>query len=328
MKSIIGIIKKLQKPLDNEHTYYLVIIGVMTCILGVFLFASQQTQSKIDRIRNDESMYRREILDSVIKAKIEEAAPNLFAESILIYDLENENIVYEKEAKKVRGLASLTKLMTARIAGELFSPEAVFTINDNDMETGNTKGLQVGDTWPIKYWLPIMLVTSSNEVSAMFERYDGTFLEHMNKYAKSLGMNDTIFNNSTGLDINGGLSSKGTAYDMMLLVRDIINHSNDGVPFNGYAGSSVVTFSRFNDSKPFVANHTHEGLSKLHRVLLSKTGYTQKAGGAMAFVTRPISGYTFIVIILQSTFSGRFDDVARINDIIIKYTELFASYDL
>ena len=68
------------------------------------------------------------------------------------------------------------------------------------------------------------LVTTTDAVVAMAEYISGTedkFVKKMNDKVKSLGLKNTVFKNSTGLDEEGHFSS---AYDMAIIAKELLKH--------------------------------------------------------------------------------------------------------
>jgi serine-type D-Ala-D-Ala carboxypeptidase (penicillin-binding protein 5/6) len=302
----------LQTPLGERNTGYLITMGIMAGIAGAFLFFQQSIETKIDILQREALQEQRDMQNAIIEARVDQHVADLHAESIVVYDIEQGKSVFEKNPHTIHGFASLTKLMTFRVVEELLDPTMVMTLDASDMVPGHPIGLQVGDTWSVADWLSLLIMASSNEVATMFARYDDNFIQHMNAYAQSLGMNDTVFMNPTGLDNEGMREAMGSAYDLTLLVRDIMDRHPQGLPV---LTQPTLTLHR-HDGTSFMVEHTHQGIQYIDNLLLSKTGYTNEAGGALLVVVRPRPGYTYSVIILGSTYEDRFDDIALITDII------------
>lgn len=68
------------------------------------------------------------------------------------------------------------------------------------------------------------IATVKDATVALAERIAGTegaFVKLMNQKAKDLGLKNTNFVNSTGLDADGHYS---TAYDMSIMARELVRH--------------------------------------------------------------------------------------------------------
>ncbi len=76
------------------------------------------------------------------------------------------------------------------------------------------------------------------------------------------------------------------------------------------------TFDNFKNNFAVVPEHTHENILTLPGVLFSKTGYTDLAGGCIATLVRTADGRVLVVVLLGSTFEGRFSDLTRLVSLI------------
>lgn len=90
---------------------------------------------------------------------------------------------------------------------------------------GSQIWLNTTETLTVNEMLKAICVVSANDCSvAMAEYISGSeelFVEQMNKKAKELGMNDTVFKNCHGLDEDGHLTS---SYDIALMSRELMNN--------------------------------------------------------------------------------------------------------
>jgi serine-type D-Ala-D-Ala carboxypeptidase (penicillin-binding protein 5/6) len=171
--------------------------------------------------------------------------------------------------------ASITKLMTAYIVfselkgGNLKLGDTT-TISEKAWRTGGSRMfVNVGSQVRIEDLLRGMIVQSGNDATiALAEAVAGsedTFAEMMNQYAQKLGMRNSRFTNSHGLDEDGHYS---TAYDIALLSRAVIH---DFPEYYRYYSERAYTYNN-------ITQHNRNGLLGRDGVDGIKTGHTDKAG--------------------------------------------------
>jgi D-alanyl-D-alanine carboxypeptidase (penicillin-binding protein 5/6) len=152
-------------------------------------------------------------------------APTLTARSALLADLVSGAIMDEKAVDQRVPIASLTKIMTALITLERtrladvvsVDPRAVF--RRHDFGASSILGLRAGERISVENLLYAMMLGSANDAALALAIHiagsEQAFVEVMNARAHRLGMRDTIFYSSTGLDDRG----RSTAGDLLRLVR-------------------------------------------------------------------------------------------------------------
>mgnify|MGYP000288714953 CR=1 FL=1 len=136
----------------------------------------------------------------------EPSAPAVGARHYLIADVENGTILAASDLEVTAPIASVTKLMTAMViidSGVPLLESITIAKADVDRYKGSRSKLDVGTTLLRAEVLKLALMASENLASAALARvFPGgktAFVIAMNSKAKSLGMNDTTFVDSTGL---------------------------------------------------------------------------------------------------------------------------------
>lgn len=146
----------------------------------------------------------------------------------LLINKEEQELIYNKNAKKKLYPASLTKIMTALIVLEHGNINKPITINKDigNLQSGaKIVGLKTGDVITLRQLLHGLLITSGNDCGiAIANHISGSvekFSELMNKRAKELGAKNTNFENPHGLFSKNHYS---TAYDLYLIFNEVIKH--------------------------------------------------------------------------------------------------------
>lgn len=130
--------------------------------------------------------------------------PEISASAALVLDVASSTILYQRNAEESMSPASTTKMMTALVALEVFTPQTVLTVTAQDLRFANGLGLTVGEQFVVEDLIKALLITSSNEAAEIFARehpagYEG-FIQRMNTRAEELGLVNTRFANPTGYD--------------------------------------------------------------------------------------------------------------------------------
>ncbi|MGY4107314.1 D-alanyl-D-alanine endopeptidase [Aeromonas encheleia] len=220
------------------------------------------------------------------------AAPNpanlkLQSGSALVMDVNTGKMLYQKNATRVRPIASLTKLMTALVvldARQSLSQTLTVDQNDRDNIKHTYSRVRFGTKVTRRDALHLALMSSENRMaSALARHYPGgrsAFIRAMNNKAKQLGMRNSRFYDSTGLSTR----NVSTAQDLARLIsaayrqpliRQFTQDTNMEMRFMAPAYSLM-----FNNTNPLVKNPDWD-------VRLSKTGFTDEAGRCLLMRAKP-----------------------------------------
>jgi len=142
------------------------------------------------------------------------------ARSAILMDIDTNRVLYEKNINEVRSVASISKIMTAVIAIESGKLDNKVIIGDEIKKAyGSGIYIKEGEELTLRALVYGLMLRSGNDAALAIAKYVGGSIENfvslMNKKAKEIGMNNTTFNNPSGLDEDKGNYS--TAYDMAIL---------------------------------------------------------------------------------------------------------------
>lgn len=285
------------------------------CLLGSFVFIAfiirtQATENGSFRIdsplpniftdRNQQVLATHDYWKPNITQKVEQKDeyPEFSALSVLAYDIESNQLLYEKEIKKKLPLASLTKIMTAIVAIENEDLEELVTVSKRSAEIGeNSMGLKESEQFTRRELLYGLILPSGNDSAEVLAETSSVgrdnFVFLMNKKAEQLGLTDTRFTNPSGLEGDGNQYS--TAYDLLVITRyalqiplfaEIVSTVEKELPESRYHRH----YRLFNDTNLLT---TYPGVKGV------KTGYTYEAG--MCLITYlEYGGKKIIAVILNS----------------------------
>ncbi|CAD7555740.1 D-alanyl-D-alanine carboxypeptidase [Aeromonas hydrophila] len=230
------------------------------------------------------------------------AAPNpaklqLQSSSALVMDVGTGKTLYQKNATRVRPIASITKLMTALVvldARQDLGQTLTIDQNDRDAIKHTYSRVRMGTQVSRRDALHLALMSSENRMaSALARHYPGgrpAFVRAMNNKAKKLGMRNSRFYDSTGLSTR----NVSTAQDLAKLIaaayrqpliREFTQDTSKDMRFRTPAYSLM-----FNNTNPLVKNPDWD-------VRLSKTGFTDEAGRCLLMRAKPDNRELAIVLL-------------------------------
>ncbi len=230
----------------------------------------------------------------------------LEAKAAYVFDVLENRPLFETNTEFQLPLASIAKIMTAIVAEENLPSYLLVTISPEAILQEGVEGFLVEEQWQINELIDAMLVSSSNDAaftlaSEYNKNFPGDFVSLMNQKAKELGLTQTYFLNPTGLDLSKNTSgAHGSAKDVAkLLLYALKNHS------------SLLEATRFMSINLHSRNfkNTNQIVNNLPGFIAGKTGFSDLAGGNLAIIADKGYGHPIVIVVLGSTFEGRFNDV-------------------
>lgn len=211
--------------------------------------------------------------------------PDVNVESYILYSPDVDSIIASVEEIKQIKPASITKLMTAYTVfhaikeGQIDMVDRV-RVSDYAMSVGgSTMFLNKYMDATVEDLIQGMIIISGNDASvALAEHIAGneeTFAIYMNMYAEALGMKNTNFTNSSGLEHEDHYSS---ALDIAILAGKIIDEFPE---YFYYYSQQTYAFDQAKDMKtgePILQYNRNKLLRRDSSVDGMKTGYTKSAG--------------------------------------------------
>lgn len=153
------------------------------------------------------------------------------AKSAVLMEETSGKILYEQNPDEPLPIASVTKIMTMLLimeavdSGKISLDDMVIASERAKSMGGSTMFLDTGEQLSVNDMLKGIAVASANDGAvAMAEHIAGSeseFVEMMNQKAEELGMKNTHFVNTNGLDADGHYSS---ARDVAIMSRELIKH--------------------------------------------------------------------------------------------------------
>jgi D-alanyl-D-alanine carboxypeptidase len=219
------------------------------------------------------------------------------AKAALYADLNTGQILYSKNPTEKLYIASVSKLMSALVVVSKFDLDKEIEVQKDwyNEDISWSLGFDKGDKVLVETLLQAMLISSYNDASYIlannYKNGVDDFVKEMNNYAKKFGLNDTEFNNPSGLDTYGGnISTVNDLYKLASIIYK--NEVITDILSKNYADLSWdIGGERI---------YTTDVLKGQYGYLGGKTGYTELAGGCFLGITK--EGRVTIVLGSESKF--------------------------
>ncbi len=239
-------------------------------------------------------------------------APELNLKGYILIDPTTNTIIAESNSDGFIEPASMTKVMTAyvvadQIENDLISIKDEVLISEKAWKMGGSKMfIEVDKRVSILDLLKGIIIQSGNDAAVAIAEYVGGtedgFVDLMNAYAASLGMNNTLFMNSTGLPDENHLT---TAEDLAILTSNFIAKFPEIYALFKekefeYGG---ISSNKLNRNKLLWRDATSDGV---------KTGYTSSAGYCLIGSAKRGNMRLITVVAGSDSANNSFSDTQRL----------------
>lgn len=233
---------------------------------------------------------------------------NISSQSAILYNLDNGEVLYEKNADEIRPIASLTKIMTALITLDNIKDldQQVVLISDdfkglaraNAVTAGFTKG-EIVTYRDLLYGL--LLPSGADAAKALARTVAGgetEFIKKMNDKVKALNLKHTHFSTVIGLDDKDNYS---TAKEVSLLFKEALKDNNF---------KKIITTDTYKTADGKLTFHsTIQSNAKkfeldIPYILGGKTGTTTDAGLCLATIAKA-NDVNYLLITLGATYDKK-----------------------
>lgn len=240
---------------------------------------------------------------------------NINAKSYLLMEAETGTVLYKNNENEKLPIASVTKIMTALLTaeaierGELTLDTQIITSENAASMGGSQVYLEPNEKMSLRDMLKALMVASANDAAvAIAEKIAGTegaFVGKMNARAKELGMKNTNFLTSNGLDKEkqDGLS---TSYDVALMSQELLK-------YDYIIKDSQIWMDTLRNGA-FGISNTNKLLKQYEGTIGLKTGSTATAKYCLSAVAKR-NDITYIAVVLGAeTPKDRWDGSKQLLD--------------
>ena len=238
------------------------------------------------------------------------------SKSAVLIERDTGTILYEKNVHEKLPPASMTKIMTLLLImealdeGKISMDEKVRASEYAASMGGSQIFLEAGEEMTVKEMLLGISIVSANDASvAMAEKISGseeTFVNLMNDRAKELGLENTKFQNTTGLPVKDHYS---TAYDMAMMAKELLKHE-EITDFT----KLYESYLRENTDDKFWLVNTNKLVRFYPGVDGLKTGYTNEAKYCLTATAKKDGMRVIAVVFGAPTSKSRNAQVTKMLD--------------
>ncbi len=225
------------------------------------------------------------------------------AKAAVLMDASTGNVLYSYNEHEQLYPASVTKVMPLLLvmeaidSGKISLDDEVTASADAASKGGSQIWLKEGETMTVDELLKAVAIASANDACCALGEYiagsESAFVDMMNQRAKELGMNDTHFENCSGLDDDTD-THLTSAYDIALMSKELLSHEL----IQKY---STVWMDSLRDGATELVN-TNKLVRFYNGTTGLKTGTTSKAGKCLS-ASAMRDGLHLIAVVLGSDSS-------------------------
>lgn len=250
----------------------------------------------------------------------------------ILYNMNEDMVLYEKDADTRTYIASLTKIMTTIVAIENIDDinESV-TIPYEGLEglieaNASVAGFRLGQKVTYKDLLYGILLPSGADATKTIAYYiagsEDNFVDLMNKKAEDLGLTNTHFANTSGLDTDNHYS---TVREMSIILKYALQNET----FKEiYTTNTYTTSDNSLTFKSVYSNYLNRYNIENKYIYGSKTGYTTLAGYCLSTIAN-YDGVEYMLITTEADGTSNYPlHVMDANMIYDYYTSNYHYLDI
>ena len=244
--------------------------------------------------------------------------------SAVLIESTTQEVLSEESADLKLPMASMTKVMSLILFFEAIEEKRLkLTQELSCSEYASSMGgsqifLSVGEKMSVDDLLKSVCIASANDATVMLaEAISGServFVSLMNNKAKELGLNNTKFDNCTGLPTKN--EHYTSSYDMAIMSSYLINHYPKILEYS----SRYEDYVRVGTPKQFWLVNTNKLVKSIKGIDGLKTGWTNEAGYCITS-TMMQDGMRLIAVVMGAT---TVED--RTNKVISLFNYGFSNY--
>lgn len=239
-------------------------------------------------------------------------AGNLSAKSAILMEASTGTVLMEHNPDEKLSPASITKVMTILLTfealdtGKIALEDKVTASRNASSKGGSQIWLKEGEVMTVHELLKATVIASANDACTALGEYiagdEISFVSLMNERAKELGMNNTSFENCSGLD-DTVTNHYSTARDVAIMSCELMKHKK-------VKEYTTIWMDSLRDGDTQLVN-TNKLIRYYDGATGLKTGTTSKAGYCVS-ATAERDGMELVAVVLGSNNSSeRFEDAKK-----------------
>ena len=223
---------------------------------------------------------------------------DLKCKSAVLMEADTGRVIYEQNADEALPPASVTKVMTLLLVMEAIEDGKIklddtVTVSERAASMGGSQiFLEIGEQMSVEDMLKSVIIASANDAACALAEFvsgsESAFVKAMNDRAQELGMKNTTFENTNGLD-DTATNHLTSARDIAIMSRELIKYDK----ILEYSGTWMDTVR----NGLFGLTNTNRLVRYYKGCTGLKTGSTGKAGFCVS-ATAVRDGVSLICVIM------------------------------
>lgn len=228
----------MKRKLLRKLTACILCISLLTVSVQLSIFA--ETESSADSVgepKDTEESTPPEsqpsVNDAYVLETVDAGSLELKCKSAILMEASTGIVLYEQNADERLPPASVTKIMTLLLimeaveSGKISLDDTVTASAHAASMGGSQIFLKEGEEMTVEEMLKSVIIASANDAAVALAEYvfgsEESFVAEMNKKARALGMDNTAFENTNGLD-DTVTEHLTTARDIAIMSRELIKY--------------------------------------------------------------------------------------------------------
>lgn len=244
----------------------------------------------------------------------------LKTKSAILMEASTGTVLYEQNADEQLPPASVTKVMTLLLIYEAARDGKIkwddkVTVSEHAASMGGSQVfLEVGETQTVADMTKCIAIASANDAAVAMAEYIGGseegFVDLMNSRAKELGMENTVFKNACGLDIDGHVT---TARDIAIMSKELITNFPDIEQYTT-TWQDTITHTTRRGTTEFGLTNTNKLVRWYEGATGLKTGSTGNAKYCLSATANKNDMSLIAVIMAAPDNKTRFSEAIKLLD--------------
>ena len=239
-------------------------------------------------------------------------ALDIYSENAILYNMNEDVVLYEKNSEEKVKVASLTKIMTAILALENIDdikeqttmPQEAF----DGLEGYVVSGIKLYEKITYEDLLyGTMLPSAADCANALAIKDSGSidkFVEKMNQKAQELNMTNTHFSNPVGIDDD----NYSTVKDIATLLKYALKNEEF---YKIFTTKLYITTNNINLKSTIIEKSEPYGIN-VTNILGSKTGFTDDAGNCLASIAK-INNVKYLLVTTNASIEKSYHIMDAVN---------------
>lgn len=245
-------------------------------------------------------------------AQAETAVGNLSAKSAILMEISTGKVLMELNPDEKLSPASITKVMTILLTfealekGQIQLEDRVTASRNASSKGGSQIWLKEGEVMTVHELLKATVIASANDACTALGEYiagdEASFVALMNERAKELGMNNTCFENCSGLD-DTVTNHYSTARDVAIMSCELMKHEK-------VKEYTTIWMDSLRNGETQLVN-TNRLIRYYDGATGLKTGTTSKAGYCVTATAERDNMELVAVVLGSDNSTQRFEDAKK-----------------